>query len=1444
MAVDSDITADDLGMFNLDPGVGNSPAGPIMNVTSVPRQVYPQTTADLIAPTSITQLPTGANKNWLVPGQAVNLAPPNPVNVGQPTPTAAPVIPQGSVAPPVQLAQNGPVTALPAAAPVPVAPAGPPQTGRAGPMPGAGQGIGGTVLQPPVAATPDANPHQQIIDNYQKELARLRSIADNPQSQLWFGASNKAARDQIPEIEKKIAEQQQILQTQQTNLQLSKNYGLTRQMPSTADAAALQQEAMREWKEEGNYDAYKALVGAGQGAQANLYKPEAMQSLNKSVDTARGLYSTLDKDQPEATYKQARQEVLNKAKSDPGAQKFGLTEGSIPATKAEYDAKKTLIQAKLRGATNDVMSYKRELDNQGVPQPVANKEAGDAIIKSFPGAQGDPVGLVEPVTLTDMGGQQGAQAQPGSKDLGKFGPSEKGGTWSDMNKDRRDEITKSLGTEQMKGTIGQYKMAKAFSQAAYNDKLYTSAGGVAFIEDALGAIGRDVAEGSKAAGSIGLVKILDSKFGGIGNFLNKSATEWSEYKAWIDGGKKGNAPRLSQNTIDGIKEIAKFKMDETTKELGRLEGPIAQLGRYGGSLKEVGLDDETQKLLDPIHNTALAQGRLIKDSYPSVIRGDRRVFLPQGTTGPGVIPAGSYAAGVVNTASKAAPPAPAAPAPGQPPVQPVVNGGQPLPGQPPAGGGFTSGTPAGGYPAPITSNPVARTVYGSAGQTAQNLGAPPTVAGNTALVTASSAASESGYRPNDIHDNGIGYGLFGHNNNGGRLADMQKFAGVPVTGKPGAPIPPEVQSAFYAREIQTAAQKDPFIAKTLADPNASAEDLARVQVRMERPAGYTGPGSEEKASGWANRLASTRELMGQKGTAAAQPAAQPQGWASRVNQMFTQGVRGSGPMGRATPQEASEAAIKPVAALATPVLATGGAIGGGAVGGFPGAVAGGMTGGAAGKSLQEYLTKPEGEANYPAAITEGAGEGLIAAIPGGGVLPTAARVIGGGLVGGGGEAIRGGTTGEVFNAAVGGVLGAAGGEAFGRTLGMVGHQIYNRFSGAAKAEIQDAAKILAEQKPRIVDATGKSVENTAYTKAKATVESAGLDAEHVAYAYNQVANKSSKGEAFTQRPGEVARMKAAEDLQNIQDFVGNKAVEQNISPKSPAPGAPFKPIKDGPIDSINTGPNSKGKIDAQYLPEAKQAEFMLQKDAANMNERWGNGVEARAELLAHERTAIRNGDMVRAKAMRDIADTIRVQQERMVKQVLPKEQSDALIQHLKNADNRYRNAVLAGGEDIVGTIAKGGSKGNQAKAAFDSLAHDDPIAQRWTNSLVRAERRGANSLGMGALLGATTAAHFVLGPAATAVGAVVSINKAKQMLMDYMLQKGAGKQVNFAQLVAKEFPQITAGLRQGGAAVGTDMGVNTAKSLVAPSGQSNVRVPIDTTGWGQGAPAGNNQATQ
>lgn len=99
--------------------------------------------------------------------------------------------------------------------------------------------------------------------------------------------------------------------------------------------------------------------------------------------------------------------------------------------------------------------------------------------------------------------------------------------------------------------------------------------------------------------------------------------------------------------------------------------------------------------------------------------------------------------------------------------------------------------------------------------------------GNEALFVTGSGASESNLNPNAVHDNGVGYGMFGHN--GSRLMAMKDFA--QRTG--GNLSDWRTQAAFTLQELRSRPEGQ-------AVANATSTDqLAHAQMYFERPQGFT-----------------------------------------------------------------------------------------------------------------------------------------------------------------------------------------------------------------------------------------------------------------------------------------------------------------------------------------------------------------------------------------------------------------------------------------------------------------------------------------------------------------------------------------------------------------------------------------------------------------------------
>lgn len=1323
-------------------------------------------------------------------------------------------------------------------APVQLAPGVPPQmgSGTAAPpaaRPGTGQGpFGSNVNDVPTTIAPDADPLDVEIANMKAQRDQLQAWGADKSNQFWEKGKANLRLQAATELSGKIKEKEQEKQTQMTNQQTAKNWELTKVMPRTTDAAAIREEAVREWKDEGNLNAYTGLKGAGD-PRADLYLSDGINAASKKVDEASKLFKRLENVGDNAQYQSVRKEVL--AQAGDKYRTLGLSEDKIPKTKPEFEARRTEIMGKFDNAQVFIATYNRQQAELKQFVPITDEKVAPTVTKTKQFSNGEAFPNTNAVSNAALGGIKGAQMQPGSRDLANRGSEGKDG-YTDMNPAVKKQVTEELASEEYKGAIGQYKIAKSFHAAAYNDKLYNYPAGLAFLDDELGALGRDVAEGSKAAGSVGLVRILHEKYGNIDNAMNSMTNNWGAFKAWVQGGRKGEEvklePRVTGQTIEGYKVIADFKLDETKKELSRLEGPIATLGRYGGSLKQVGLDKETQELLRDVHQEAILKGRLDIDKYPSIITGTSRVVLPEGTAvppgTPGFVPAGSYAKTLssIPTTPDTTPPA-------------ASTTGPVAPTPPPAAGPTV---PGGGGPAAPGAKPLAPSTPGGGGGPTAPGGTGPRAGGpNDPLANVDFAS----------YATGISAGESGHNPAKGSPAGssagglFQMVQGTWDKHKPpGAPDRPEKATAeqqgaamaSFTRENAIALQKAniPVNALSLAIAHqqgaggakalltASDDALAKDQVGRKEAANNA-PFFWDKSTGKPLTVAESKAKFAQfyrtdgsaAGTAgggrATAEAAPPQEslW-SRANRLFQSGARGSGPGGRVTPSEATGTAR----AAAHMLPAAGGTVGG-AVGGVPGALVGGAAGGAA----EHYLVGPpeaQAPSDYIMPTATGAVKGAAAVIPGGPIAGPLMRMGASGAIGAGEEALKGGDAREIAAAGGAGVLGAAGGELFGMALGATFSKIYKAFSSGDQAAVQAAGKVLAEQQPKKVLADGSTVDNPAYLAAEKTVKDRGIDPEFAAHAHNEVARQATRGEAFVGRPGATARAKAGAELEDIKNQVGETAAAARVTPRAMPPNT-F--IPNGPMANLNSPTNPSGKIGAQYRPEVSQAEATMQRPAGSVSEKWGNVAEARETLLKHERTAKIAGDTDKADTMREAANIVRDHQEKIIRALMPKEKAEALIQHNRVVNDRYRQAMLASDKDIVAKVAKGDAEGNQIKTAWDTAAKNDPTAKAWLNSLVAAHDSSpkGDAFKVVATAAGGLAAFPLVHPVAGVVLGLVSAETARRAVVNYMTQKAANKMVTFKDLIMRDLTPIKQGIRRGSAAMGGAAGTSAMQQALEPA---------------------------
>lgn len=126
-----------------------------------------------------------------------------------------------------------------------------------------------------------------------------------------------------------------------------------------------------------------------------------------------------------------------------------------------------------------------------------------------------------------------------------------------------------------------------------------------------------------------------------------------------------------------------------------------------------------------------------------------------------------------------------------------------------------------------------------------------------ALMLTGGATNESRLNPQAVHDNGSGYGMFGHRLD--RLANMQSFA--------GAARPDWMQQAAFAYNELLKRPEN----RLLVD-GATPEQIARAQMFYERPRGFS-TASPESGDNYAGRLATLTRYAGVLGRDGASPQA-------------------------------------------------------------------------------------------------------------------------------------------------------------------------------------------------------------------------------------------------------------------------------------------------------------------------------------------------------------------------------------------------------------------------------------------------------------------------------------------------------------------------------------------------------------------------------------------
>jgi muramidase (phage lysozyme) len=1337
------------------------------------------------------------------------------------------------------------------------------------------------------------NPVQDRVNALAAGRRRLQQSIDNPlraflKPRAWQEDVQKAG-----ELDNQLAQTQQAMQNTAADRQAAYNGGLRPETLNTLPVNATAKTILNAWVGDyagGSWNAMKYLGTLGDAGKGALAENEgnfmpALAERNTQAETVIDKLNTAAQaGQPQyaATLAQLKAQGINPSK----VLADYVPNFTVPDKADAWNVRAQGVAGQLAQAKNAVAQYNTKQSSLGLASPVADEKEEKAVQGSmFKGSDSAPIGHGSATTVKLPNNEYGSVFPSGSAVPDSYMKPTGEGKWSNSSPEKVDQFNKIIASEQNKGALSDYKLVKKAQELAQNPETFRTAAGVTMVIGELGAVERDLSEGSRAAGTPGMSKMFEAVgLGSVDRWLNKARNETSALKDWIDGGKKGPEPRLSDSTIKGIKAAIQFKYDQSRREISeRMQQPMEFAGRNGIALNKTGLDKELQN--DPALLLAANAGRdaFLKDykSHKFVPQGDAAILLRQGTTNPDA-KSFSQTQDVDSV-----------------PPRIVASPGHELP--PPGGKVFA---PQGGD---TQSRATAELHYAKAvngGMATQpKPGDPegpiqPNVTPNGANLLRTIRGSESnGDNPNSYNLIVGGQRLTNYDDHPGNINPK-----IGVDTKNGHST---ASGAYQFTKTTWNEVADKYGNVLDRDKNGKVvftpqnQDKAAWLLAQERYNKVTGGGNLEKDLSDPAKHDTVMKAL--SGTWTSLPGgSEPNGaTASRLGALagYTKKVAMAFP-----PTAASMAlfnvgdarkALKDGAVDSAPVLGSvGGALGGAAVGGIAGGVVGGAAGGAAGQAFKNYATgKPLAE-NVGREAGLGGAAGLMPA--GRPILGAIARSVGAGVVGATNEAL---TNPEALPSDIltkGAETGAAalGGEtAFrvvGLALGRTG-QLFNKFTDETKQQLVDAGSVIAKGKPEApkAGAAGVPVSETAkaaheadlkaYEGAVQTSKDHGLDPEDLAHAVQQVpagkvavnkvvnAQQDALGERHQEIKADVGKQQrqagtpepapgtiryyhgASADAdptsysahltpdQNyarnfgagsktvhyvdmtpqeaaaqggIDEINGNRprifqANEQTSSRLRPLStgqnlGAPKQqPLTDGPLSLVG----KHADVPKEYEGRAVQAENNITQPAKDWEQKYQQIFQERSKLLTEYREALPQGDAPnanKAAALKAIADNVGDQQRNMLKYVYGP-RGKAMADKLDTLHRDYAEFMSASkGGDVVENMAKPGTAGASATAAFNRYAKDDAGARSVAEILVKGIRNprsdaGRNIKFMSALLASSLGLHL---PTA----ALLLATEGPKMLNEWALKRAAGAPTTFKELLISKARQSVATAKSRGAA--------------------------------------------
>jgi muramidase (phage lysozyme) len=1285
------------------------------------------------------------------------------------------------------------------------------------------------LLGMPLPPRPVGNPMQDYANQLQFQRERAQRLLNNPLAPFTNPKGYQDAATRMQQLDQQAIQFQQTIQQQKDMRDTAHNAGMSPEAMNTVGVIPTQQSILNGWTQDyssGRFVAARALMAAGDAGKAMMEQHEgdfmpALEQNNSQADsviTRLNAASAAGQGVYEAEIAKMRQQGIDPDKVLSNYQ----PNFTVPDKAQQWGVANKGMMGTLAQAKQMVSQYNtRQSVIGGLSSDVADEKQAAAILKG-PVAAGSR-GPIEGATARNLpNGEQGGMLPMGSRIVENYMTPGGKGTWTNATPENIKEFSTQLKDDQVKGVIDKYKMAKDFSEVALDPKKYTTAAGVTVISGELGAIERDLAEKSDAAGNVGLAKMLDAKYGQVGGGLNTIAKEWSEVSGFMNrtltkGAHVGadgqvydannkvieNAPRLSQSTIAGIMDIARFRKDQATANLKeRIGQPMFTAGRLGISLDKSGLSKEMQQDPDIIRMANEGRQSYINDvnSHPWIAEGDQRIMLRQGTT---------------NQSANKSVPAKSAEENNKPENQAIVAAPSRGNESPPPNGDIHA--PRSGETQNDATKQLAFAATPQQRGIASNIVAPDPKAAMQQNITPNAQALLSTIRGSE--SNGVNANSYNLIVGGNRFTNYDGHPGqVGVVTKNG----PSTAAGAYQFTKTTwneAAQKyGPLLAHD--GPNGTVsfspqnQDKAAWLLAQDRYNAKTGGNLEQDLNDPAKHGQIMKTLSGTwtslPGGIEPNNATASRGDALKLYQGTSLGARIARNMGSMlTPQQQRE--VKQTAVSALP--AAGATIGatGGAAGGPVGSVVGGAAGGAAGQAFQNYLMGRDISQNVGTEAALGGVTGFIPeARP---VLGAAVRTLGGAGVGGYQAAQQpGAQPSDVLLGAAKTGAAQLGGEAgmgvFTLALGKAG-VMFSKFNSATQTELKGAADVVAEGKPEAPKPTvpGQPVSDAAkreydegvkaYDDAAQKLTDHGFDPEDAAHASRMSNQAASVPEAAAAAP--VAKEKAdiGKGYQQIKADVAATGV-----------GVPKQvPLTQGPLSMVGKHPD----VPKAYEGRAQQAENNISAPAANWSEKYQQLFDERSKLLDEARAASGGAapDPNKARALNAIADNVFDHQKAAMSYIFGSRAPTAIAK-LQDLHNRYRTLMqVAPDGDIIGQMAKGGTEGAAAKAAFNNYAKDDLGARQAADLLLRVKARGeggAGGLSVGEM-GKKAATMYLathmhaLGPFAFPAADML-VTKGSKLFGDWAGKRAAGAPYTFKQYLAQQVQDTLPGAQQARAAAG------------------------------------------